>query len=122
LVLTIHQSCDRGEGGIRQPTWTFNPPVLGFTPPCGPFMQNRFYKWLVFGRIFIDVDRASMQAVDTAVVYFLKENTYSHRNIYTCTVCSKCELNNRTLNTHRKRKKGGIQHTQPIHNGLSITF
>jgi hypothetical protein len=50
-------------------------------------MQNRFYKWLVFGRIFIDVDRASMHTVDIAVIYFLKENMDSHKKIYMYMYC-----------------------------------
>jgi hypothetical protein len=39
-ILTLHQSCDRGKGGIRRSAWTHNWPRLGFTPPSGPFMQG----------------------------------------------------------------------------------
>jgi hypothetical protein len=41
-------------------------------------------------RILIAISRAPIHAVDTAVIYFLKENVYSHMNIY-CTSMCRCD-------------------------------
>jgi hypothetical protein len=48
-------------------------------------MDSSTLAWGMFQgirRIFIAISKASMHAVDTAVIYFRKENVYSHMNIY----------------------------------------
>ncbi len=77
-----------------------------FSKPEVKHLSNACISVLDMGRIFTDVDRATINAVDThAVIYFLKENVYSHRNIYKY-VHYKRESNNRMSNPHKMNKGG----------------
>jgi hypothetical protein len=52
-----------------------------------------------------------MHEFDTALIYFLKENMYSHRSIYMYVVCTNVNRIVELIENARSKEGGGCHHT-----------